>query len=66
MMTSVTHSAGRLAGAVREAMSWLETVEASLVLSDVIVPAFDGPLSEVVASEERVTQSQADRTVVAC
>ena len=54
-MTSVTLSAGRLAGAVREAMSWLETVEASLVLSDVIVPTFDGPLSKVVASEERVT-----------
>ena len=38
--------------------------EASLVLSDVVVPMFDGPLSEVVASEESVTRSRADRTVV--
>ena len=55
MMASVTLSVGRLAGVIREAMSLLEIFEASLVLSDVIVPMFDGPLSEVVTSEERVT-----------
>ena len=63
-MTSVTLSISRLAGTVSEAMSWLKTVEVLLVLSDVVVPTFDRPLSEVVASEERVTLSQAVKTVV--
>ena len=60
-MTSITQSACRLVGAVREVMSWLETVETSLVLSDVVIPTFDSPLSKAVEGD-----SKSSRQVSCC